>query len=170
MNTAPEIETVAKPSDNSATAEVNAELAAQDELLRVKPTMESLGLNELSLASIAILKRIHSPIIDGVPASEIENLPLELSKVLLIQQADLLDDEVLDSIMSLVKDPDRLEAEALKASRNIEGNLISLYLTVLDMIRRSNLTAIRVLPKKASKSKGSSALALHEALSDRPKA
>jgi hypothetical protein len=174
----PEIETVAKsPADEealrvaaTASAEDAAREAAQDELLRVRPSMSTLGLHELSLASIAILKRIKSPIIDGVHSSDIENLPLELAKLLVVQRVDLMDDEALDALMLLTKDADRLDAEAMKVAREIEGNIASLYLAILDMIRRSNTTAIRVMPRKERR--GHSDLsALANILSDtRPKA
>ena len=89
------------------------------EILQHNPTIAGVKIRPITLASIALLKQLKSPLIEGTPFEEIENIILDCAIFLKVQSCD-----IKESTKLAFGDPSDLVAEALELADKIDPSKI----------------------------------------------
>jgi hypothetical protein len=112
------------------------------EILGVQPTIAGIQLRPITLASIALLKQVESPLIEGKPFEEIQNIILDCCIFLKIQSSD-----VKAATKLAFGDYDVLVSESLELAERIEPNKIKeVVQSIVDLLSDQTSTKVNVVP------------------------
>ena len=116
------------------------------DMLGVKDEVLGLELRPLTLASIALLSQVKSPLIDGVEIENIDNILLEICIFITLQSCDI------DKSTELAfGDRSKLIAEAMQIANKINANEVELITEkVINVIGDSTSTQVEPLPDKST--------------------
>lgn len=116
------------------------------EILGVQPTIAGVELRPITLASIAILKQVGSPLIEGRAFDEIHNIILDCCIFLKIQSSD-----IKTATKLAFGDYDTLVAESLELAERIDPNKIKeVVQSIVDLLSDSTSTKVNVIPEDKS--------------------
>tara|TARA_R100000808_G_scaffold512_1_gene2671 strand:+ start:18478 stop:19002 length:525 start_codon:yes stop_codon:yes gene_type:complete len=136
VDTDKSIEGVQKDLDQSVVAD----------MLGVKDVVLGIELRPLTLASIALLSQVKSPLIDGVEVDEIDNILLEICIFITLQSCD-----VNKATELAFGDRPKLIAEAMKIANTINANEVEIITgKVIQLISDSVSTQVEAIPDKST--------------------
>tara|TARA_R100000963_G_C4637309_1_gene101216 strand:- start:653 stop:1174 length:522 start_codon:yes stop_codon:yes gene_type:complete len=136
VDTDKSIEEVQKDLDQSVIVDM---LGVKDEVLGIE-------LRPLTLASIALLSQVKSPLIDGVLVEDMDNILLEICIVITLQSCDI--DKATELAFG---DRSKLIAEAMKIADGVKANEVELITEkVIDIIGDSTSTQVEPLSDKST--------------------
>lgn len=116
------------------------------DLLGAPKMIAGIELKPVTLASIAILKQVDSPLIEGRAYDEIENIILDCCIFLKIQSSDIKTAQKL-----AFGDRNILISEALELAANIEPSSIKdVVQSIVELLQDSTSTKVNVVPDEDS--------------------
>lgn len=114
------------------------------ELLGVRKRILGREINPITLASIALLKQVKSPLIEGVPIESIQNVILECCIFMFLQTTPLREATAL-----AFGDRIDLISASLEFANEIKPDDIQGTVTaIVDVLRDSTTTKVKTNPKK----------------------
>lgn len=117
-------------------------------LLGAPKTIAGVELKPITLASIAILKQVDSPLIEGRAYDEIENIILDCCIFLKIQSSDVKTAQKL-----AFGDRNILISEALELAANIEPSSIKDVVgSIVELLQDSTSTKVNVIASEGESS------------------
>lgn len=120
--------------------------SVHEELLEVAPVVFGMELRPVTLASIALLKQIKSPLIEGVPFAEIENIVIDACMFLKLQSCTLKEAQKL-----AFGNREELMGSALELAESIDpSDLDNVLNSVVSMLTKSTSTKVSVVNKDSS--------------------
>jgi hypothetical protein len=121
-----------------------AEEAVTHDFLGGTLDVGGIKLRPFTLATAAMLKEVNSPLIAGVPISEVPNIIIEVMKLIVIQSCPL------EEAIELVKSPDKLLTKAYMLADQIPTyRTREVVESVMDELRKS--TETQVVPSSPNK-------------------
>ncbi len=136
--------TLPDEADSESLSNMQKELdqSVISEMLGVKDVVAGVQMRPLTLASIALLSQVKSPLIEGVVVDEIENILLEICIFITLQSC-----EVEEATELAFGDRSKLVAQAMKIADGIKANEVEeISSRVIQIIGESTDTQVEPIP------------------------
>jgi hypothetical protein len=120
--------------------------SVKPELLNAKNRILGYELNPITMAYVALLQQVKSPLIAGVPVDSIENILLDCCIFIRIQTLS-----VKEATKLAFGPREALIEAALELAKDIDaGNIEEVIVSIVNLLKDSTSTRVKVQPKSDS--------------------